>query len=119
VQFDGEIGHLKKTFRQNAHSNYISYSLSSKHKPLLQQVEPTIVAVLPYQHSVTDKINRLLAEHSIKTIHILARKNIHMPSYAKDKLYLKSLGFTVSTMNVIKYMLDRQTEPLRPDVKSM
>jgi hypothetical protein len=54
--------------------------------------ETTGVATLPYQHCVTNKISRLLAKHNIMTIHIPARKSIHMLGSVKDKLGLKVPG---------------------------
>jgi hypothetical protein len=87
-----EIEHLKKAFRQNGYSSYISCILYPKHKPFLQWVEPTGVAMLPCQRSVTNSNSRLLAKYNIKTIHIPARKNIYMLRSAKDRLGLKVLG---------------------------
>jgi hypothetical protein len=33
---------------------------------------------LPYQRSVANKISRLLNKYNIKTVHIPARKNMHL-----------------------------------------
>jgi hypothetical protein len=81
--------HLKEAFRQNGYSNgEINRALYSRNKLQRQCEEPTGVAMLPYQHCVTNKISRLLAKHNIKTIHIPARKSIHMLGSVKDKLGL-------------------------------
>jgi hypothetical protein len=90
---EGEMEHLRKAFRQNGYSNgEINQALYPRHKPQRQCVELTAVAMLPYQHCVTNKISRLLAKYNIKTIHIPTRKSIHMLSSVKDKLGLKVPG---------------------------
>jgi hypothetical protein len=86
---EGEMEHLKKTFKQNGYSNgKINWALYPRHKLQRQCEEPTGVAMLPYQHCVTNMISKLLVKH-IKTIHIPARKSIHMLGSVKDKLGLK------------------------------
>jgi hypothetical protein len=90
---EGEKEYLKKAFRQNGYSNgEINQALYPRHKPQQQCEEPTSVAMLPYQHYVTNKISRLLAKRNIKTIHIPDRKSIHMLSSVKNKLGLKVPG---------------------------
>jgi hypothetical protein len=71
-----EIDHLKKTFRQNGYSNCdIKQALRHKKKKLpSQQEKPTGVAMQSYQHSVSNKISRLLNKYNINSVHIPARK---------------------------------------------
>jgi len=67
----------------------IIHALYPNHKPLLQLVGPISVAMLPYQHSVTNKISSLLAKLYTKTIHIPAIKYIHMFRSATDNFGLE------------------------------
>jgi hypothetical protein len=48
--------------------------------------------MLLYQSAVCNKISRLLSKHSIKTIPIPVKKDIHMVRPIKDKLGLKVAG---------------------------
>jgi NAD(P)H-nitrite reductase large subunit len=42
--------------------------------------------MLSYQLSVSNKISRLLNKYNIKTVHIAARKSMHLLGPAKDNL---------------------------------
>jgi DNA-binding transcriptional MerR regulator len=89
---DVEIEHLKKTFRQNGYSNQdIKQALHHKKKPQTQQETQTSVAMLPYQQTISNKISRLLDKYNINTVHVPAKKNIHLLT-CKDKLGLKVTG---------------------------
>jgi hypothetical protein len=57
-----------------------------KHKEKLTGI------VTPHQQAVLSKISSLLAKYNIKTIHIPAKKYIHMLTPTKDKLELKVRG---------------------------
>jgi hypothetical protein len=54
--------------------------------------KPVGVALLPYQHSTSNKMSRLLAKHKIKTVHILAKKTINILRPVKDNLGLRTYG---------------------------
>lgn len=87
---EGEIEHLKKVCRQIGYRMHdIYWVLYLKQKLQLQHVEPVGTALLPFQHYTSNRISRLLAKHSIRTIHIPARRNIHMLGTVKDNLGLK------------------------------
>jgi hypothetical protein len=47
---------------------------------------------IPYQHPLSNKISRLLAKYTIKTIPFPVRKNVRMLRQVKDKLGLKVTG---------------------------
>jgi len=70
---DGKIEHLKKASRQAAPAT-LSVVPCIQSLTHLKQVEPTSIIMLSYQHHITNKISRLLAKHSIKTIHIPSKK---------------------------------------------
>jgi hypothetical protein len=85
--------HLKDTFKKNGYrSRDIQLALNSKTKPKIDPEKPVGVALLPYHHSTSNKISRLLAQHKIKTVHIPAKKTTNMLRPVKDNVGLKTCG---------------------------
>jgi hypothetical protein len=68
---DVETSHLKRTFRCNGHNNLeIVHVLASKQRPQAQKERPAGKDMLKYQQPVSNKINRLLSKHNIKTTYL-------------------------------------------------
>jgi hypothetical protein len=79
---DEELNPMRRTLRQNGHSKH-----DIKHALVLRQRSQTQQEKLA--GTVSNKINRFLVKHNIKTIHFTVKKNSHMQ---KDKLGLKVTG---------------------------
>jgi hypothetical protein len=118
---DAEINRLKKAFSQNGCSDRdIKQAVHhKKKKPPSQQEKPTGVAMLSYQLSVSNKISRLLNKYNIKTVHIAARKSMHLLRPAKD-----NLGQMVAGMYCIPcecgrvYVRQTPAEPSSPGARN-
>jgi hypothetical protein len=66
--------------------------MNKKHKTTTEKERSIGVASLPFQHSKSYKISRLIGKFNIKTVPIPAKKSFHMLRPAKDDLGLGGLG---------------------------
>jgi hypothetical protein len=71
----------------------IHQTLNSRSKSLSQQEKPTGMASVPYMQTTSNRIARVLARFSIKTVHVLTKKSAH--------LLKGNLGFRASGVHCI------------------
>ena len=60
----------------------------------------TKIAMLPYQHAISNKISRILSKHNIKIIHVPMRKTASTLRPLKDNLGLKNSRRVLYTVRV-------------------
>ena len=78
-----EMQHLK-TFKHNGYSDQdISQALKPKNRQGSKQTKLQIKKFLPFHHTSSYKISRLLAKH-VRTIHVPGKKTIHTLWSLKD-----------------------------------
>ncbi|XP_071441632.1 uncharacterized protein [Hetaerina americana] len=92
-----ELGHLKKTFRENGFSpREISMALKrafgEKRERREEERKPLANAFLPYISTVSGKISRILRNHNIRTVHLPPKKLRQVLVRAKDPAGLKLPG---------------------------
>lgn len=88
-----KIRYLREVFRRNG-SNRADFNRAMYHKKKTTtgKGKSTGVAILPFQHTISYRISRLLRRFSIKTIHIPFKKISRMVRPVKDNLELKVSG---------------------------
>jgi hypothetical protein len=67
-------------------------ALQQNLEPKLKNKKPTSSAMIPFHHTLSNKISGLLKKHNIRRIHIPKRKTAQMLRSAKDGLELKVPG---------------------------
>jgi hypothetical protein len=73
-------------------ANAISSTPQKQNKKKLNKDKLTGTALLPYQHSTSHKISRLIAKYNIRTIHIPPKKTNHLLRSVRDDPGLKEPG---------------------------
>lgn len=58
----------------------------------MENKKPTGTVMIPFHHTIHNKISRFLKKHNITTVHIQKRKTAQMQRFAKDELKLTVLG---------------------------
>jgi len=58
----------------------------------MENKKPTGTAMIPFHHTIHNKISRFLKKHNITTVHNPKRKTAQMWRFAKDELELTVLG---------------------------
>ena len=112
VSLHGDYLHCNSLLTSDGYSNQdISHALYARNKQWNKTEEPTGVAILPYQHAVSNKISRLLAKFCMKTHHLPVKKT------TQGKVGLKTTAVLCIPCGCGGYM-PRQPGVYEPDARS-
>jgi hypothetical protein len=72
-----------------------------------------------FQQMVSNKISKLLAKHTMKTTHVLVKKNTYMLRMKKDRLGLKVAGIYCVPCECGKVYAGQASNPSKPNVRNI